>query len=101
MEEQLMEAVEQQLLAASICGHRQIVEELIEAGVNPNVVNTEGWTAVMLCSRNGYAEVLQLLIDGRARVDIANADGQTAMVIASEHGHNDVAQLLASTQLLK
>ena len=35
----------------------QVARHLLEANVNIEAVNNEGWTAIMYCAKNGHVEV--------------------------------------------
>ena len=50
---------------------------MIVAGVDLNVADPEGWTALILAAQNGHAEVAQALIAAGADLSVANQKGST------------------------
>ena len=82
-------------------GKMNYVVKLLDQGVDIDVQNKGGWTALMLASRNGKKKVVQKLLDQGANVNLQNNDGQTALIVASVHNHVNVVEelLLRHVQL--
>ena len=59
-------------------GHQQLVSTLLEAGVDPNLQENVGWTALMLAYDRGHENVANELINHGARTDIKDNSGKTA-----------------------
>ena len=76
---------------ASQDGHQKPIELL-----HPNINNQEkdGWTALMLASRNGHFQVVELLLKEHADINTQKEDGWTALMLASRYGHFQVVELL-------
>jgi ankyrin repeat protein len=77
------------LFSASLAGHVSIVETLLDGGLDPNIQNEEGWTALHYAvtyrqhyhiSPRGKEEVMQLLLWKGAYI-FENIAGQTALHI--------------------
>jgi ankyrin repeat protein len=83
------------LMAAAYYGHRSIVNILLAAGANPNLLSDDdglgtGMTALMLAAGSFFASnrqhVMQLLIAGGAEIDQRGAGGKTAIFYAALAG---------------
>ncbi|KAA8522800.1 hypothetical protein F0562_009223 [Nyssa sinensis] len=76
-------------------GHHEIVSLLLESGVDINLRNYRGQTALMQACQHGHWEVVQTLILFKAnihRVDYLN--GGTALHLAALNGHSRCIRLL-------
>ena len=83
------------LMAAAYYGHRSLVNILLAAGADPNLLSDDdglgtGMTALMLAAGSFFASnrqhVLQLLIAGGAEVNQRGAGGKTAIFYAALAG---------------
>ncbi|KAF5749463.1 E3 ubiquitin-protein ligase XBOS32 [Tripterygium wilfordii] len=80
---------------SSAQGHHEIVSLLLESGVDINLRNYRGQTALMQACQYGHWEVVQTLILFKAniyRVDYLN--GGTALHLAALNGHSRCIRLL-------
>ena len=86
----------QDLITASRNGEIDKVKQLLEQeGIDVNVQNFEGYTALMLASMYGYADVVELLLEQEGiDVNAQNSNGYTALMWASRFGHTDIVKLL-------
>ena len=84
------------LLESSKSGNNEVVQFLLDLGVNINYTNTKGKTALMLASKAGHEEIVQTLVSAEANVNLQDSKGQTALVLASEAGHEEIVQTLVS-----
>ena len=66
----------------------------MEAGVDPNLKDQYGRTALQLTSRKGCLEVVKLLIKRGANVKVQDKYSETALHWASSRGHLEVMKLL-------
>ncbi|PIA46108.1 hypothetical protein AQUCO_01600404v1 [Aquilegia coerulea] len=76
-------------------GHHEIVSLLLESGVDINVRNYRGQTALMQACQHGHWEVVQILVLFKAnihKVDCLN--GGTALHFAALNGHSRCIRLL-------
>lgn len=80
---------------AAAQGHNEIVSLLLESGLEVNVRNYSGQTALMQACRNGHWEVVQTLILFKANVNRADyLNGRTALHFAAVNGHARCVRLL-------
>jgi ankyrin repeat protein len=84
------------LFLASENGSAQVLERLLDAGVDPNVaVLPNGETALMLAARSGHLDAVKALVDHGANVNTAeNLDGTTALMWAAFENHPAVIDFL-------
>jgi hypothetical protein len=81
------------LMFASMNGHADTVELLIDAGADVNR-NPEGMTALIFSSMEGHADIVRLLLEAGADVNKIYRGGQTALMAAAEHNHVDTVKEL-------
>ncbi|PIN18222.1 26S proteasome regulatory complex, subunit PSMD10 [Handroanthus impetiginosus] len=76
-------------------GHHEIVSLLIESGVDINLRNYRGQTALMQACQYGHWEVVQILILFKANIHKADyLNGGTALHLAALNGHFRCIRLL-------
>ena len=71
-----------------------IARVLLEAGVNVNEKDEDGWNCLHLASANGHSEVLQVLLEAGVDILDVDEDGNTALHLAAAVGHAEVAKVL-------
>jgi hypothetical protein len=74
------------LLIASREGLADIVQVLVENGVNVNATDKDGNTALIAASENGNLAVVSMLLKKGADVRARNHRGQTALTVLSQTG---------------
>ena len=74
--------------------HLDLVEVLLEVGVDVNVRNTEEETPLHITSGRGNLEVSRFLIKRGADVNCCDTRGWTPLHAATRNGHLDVVRLL-------
>ncbi|KAH9304007.1 hypothetical protein KI387_008411 [Taxus chinensis] len=80
---------------AAAQGHNEIVSLLLESGVEVNIRNYCGQTALMQSCRYGHWEVVQTLVLYKANVNRADyLNGRTALHFAAANGHYRCVRLL-------
>lgn len=68
---------------------------LVDKGVDPEISDKSGDTALGLAARLGFTEGVRALLAGGAKVDGKNGRGETPLIIAVQNYHIPVVQLLA------
>ncbi|RDW84093.1 uncharacterized protein DSM5745_04419 [Aspergillus mulundensis] len=87
------------LTAAALSGELDIIELLIEMGVNVNKKQgAELNSPLHFAAMGGHPELVQLLLDEGATPDSTNRSGQTPLHLAAAGGHANVAGVLLSSQ---
>lgn len=77
-------------------GNVEAVRILLKAeGIQPNIVNALGHTALLTAVVRNWAEVVNILLDDdRVDVNIRDGSGRTAFELAKEEGYADIMTLL-------
>ncbi|MET0647726.1 MAG: ankyrin repeat domain-containing protein [Pyrinomonadaceae bacterium] len=89
------------LFIASRDGDLAGLNELLDSGVDPNVLLRDEWTALMIAALNDRPQVVAALLRRGAYADAQNATGWTALMIAERKGHAEVARLLRQGRIEK
>jgi hypothetical protein len=79
-------------------GRQQIVEMMLEHGVDVNQASPTGWTSLMLAAMGGHVESVEALLEAGADVHARTRAGATAASIAAERGHEEVAERLVRAE---
>jgi len=77
--------------------HHGTTEELqryLNQGINPDVKNRQGDTALGRASWGGNVENVRLLLNRGANINIKNKEGETPLILSAISGHIEVTQLL-------
>ena len=82
------------LLLACTCGRSAVVEQLLDAGADPQVEDADGNTPLHFTSRNGNYRATYLLLTAGADPDMPNEQDETAFDVAEQQGHSHVQYLL-------
>ena len=82
------------LTAAVTAGHTEIVQYLLERGLDPNYRYGPGYTPLLAAAANGHLEILKLLLAHGADATATANDGKSALAIATERNHSHVADFL-------
>jgi serine/threonine-protein phosphatase 6 regulatory ankyrin repeat subunit B len=85
---------QEQLIDACCKGNTEIVEELVNNGVDINTVDTDGDTPLHEACFGGHVNVIKLLLGNKADINIANKDGNTPLHLASFNGNKEIRNLL-------
>lgn len=75
-------------------GNRKVVERFLDAGVNIDVPNDDGWTPLMVAAFNGREDVALLLIQRGAAINSRDDEAYSPLHWAAFNGYERVAALL-------
>lgn len=84
---------------ACVNGHIQIVDILLQAGVNIDEVDAKGCTPLIVSSQYGHTILAGYLLGKGANKDAVDVDGDTALHWAAFKGHNELMRLLVYSGL--
>lgn len=73
---------------------RPFVEDLLKRGANPNILNNEKETPLMLVCERGTVEDAKLLIDNGANVNVRGDGEQSAIFLATRYGAHEILDYL-------
>ena len=80
---------------ATINGHLDVVQFLIEHGSDVNAADKLGFTPLLLAAIYGHAKIAECLLQNEANVNAASSFGDmTALNIAAFGGNEDVVMIL-------
>ena len=68
-------------------GHVDVVDRLISVGVDVNVQNNDGKTALMLACQNNHLEIVKILLDSNVDPEMEDEDEKKAKRKQSTHRH--------------
>lgn len=82
------------LMAAAADNNYDLVNRIINRGIDVRVTNYRGGTALMYAAANGAPDVAGRLIDAGSNVNERASNGWTALTLAAAKGHEEVVELL-------
>ena len=82
------------LQEACLMGDMDNVVQLVKRGVDINVADSAGRTALMFSAFNGHAEIVRLLLDSGAGIEPLDSTGRTALIYASTGPFPETVELL-------
>ena len=88
------EALGVDLIVAAGKGDKDVVEMLINAGVNVEAKDGNDTTALILAADRGHTDVVRMLIDKGANVEAKAGNGDSALKFAAKGGHIDIVRML-------
>jgi len=83
---------------ASEYGHTAIVEMLLNAGANLNLVDRNGETPLMRASREGHTDIVKMLLNAGANPDLEDRNGETALMRASVRDRAAIVEMLLNAR---
>ena len=81
-------------VSAAAAGEEAKFQSFLQAGIDINVTNKYGYTALMWAAGQGRSNIVQSLISHGAVVDKTSSDGSTALFFAAQEGRMNVVPLL-------
>ena len=82
------------LWEAVALGDLTTLQRALEAGVDPDVLEPNGATPLIVAAMFGQTDLMRFLIEKEATLDIQNNDGATAVHVAALFGHPQAVKLL-------
>ena len=73
-----------------------LVDFLLDIGLNKNITDRYGSTPLHYASSIGYIESVKVLIDADADINMTNQNKETPILNAASNGHTDIVRLLLS-----
>jgi len=86
--------IDQQLLKAVEEGDVEQVEQLLDNGADPNIINELSKTQFVWATEDVQKKIIQMLLDHGADPNIADEFGKTPLNQAVEEGNTDIIQML-------
>jgi ankyrin repeat protein len=87
------------LILATEKGHLKTVKALLQVqGIQINVANKKGYTALMTAARHGNTILLKLLLDSGAQLNGLTLNKSNILMIAAYYGHLPIVQSLSNFQ---
>lgn len=84
------------LLSAAYDGNYDLVEKILNQGVDINVCNDIKETALFIAVDEGYSGVVELLLGRGADPNLRDENGDTALDLARYHGYKEIEYNLLS-----
>ncbi len=75
-------------------GDEPALRKALDENLDPDAVNENGWTLLMLAAVEGAAPVGRTLLDHGANPSLRNAKGESALDIATHRGYQVFIDLL-------
>lgn len=88
----------QDILEAAKNGHVDIIKALLFAGVDINIIDDSGRTALSWVSEKGYTDIVRILLDNGANPNIKDIYGWTPANWAIQNSHFKIVRLLKRTR---
>ncbi|XP_056679785.1 oxysterol-binding protein-related protein 1 isoform X3 [Monodelphis domestica] len=82
-------------------GHRQVVQDLLKAGAEVNVLNDMGDTPLHRAAFTGRKELVMLLLEHNADAVVVNGSGQTAKEVTHDKEIRSMLEAVERTQQRK
>ena len=88
------------MLVAIKTGSAPDVIALLNRGLDPNIVDREGYTLLMLAVRDGDADIVDVLLAAKANPNARNGHGDTALRLAAFRGSLPMVEKLVKARAL-
>lgn len=96
LEQRGIQFTEQAFVDSASKGDSDAVKLFLDAGMNPNVLNSDGKPALVVATLAGNEAMVDQLLDGKADINIRTKDGQTPLMGAAVNGNPRVVNILLS-----
>ena len=84
------------LIVACEQGDVEIAGQLIEAGAQVNLQNTDGMTALMACAKQGSKPIAQMLLSAGVNIYTKDKAGRLFGDYALDHGHDEIVSIISA-----
>lgn len=85
------------LMFAAYVGDVELVQDLLQRGVELETKDDEGFTALMYAANAGQDLAARLLVDAGAEVNQVDLQGSTPLMFAAQQGHLGIVKKLLSS----
>lgn len=82
------------LTIAAFNGKKDVVEYFLKKGVNVDVKDQDGSTALINASNNNQLEIVKYLVKNGADVNAKSKNGTTSLMVSASSGNSDIITLL-------
>lgn len=89
---------EQDLFVAAIVGDLETITNLVHMGVNIDIMDIDGGTALQWASWYGHTLVVSCLLAAGSKIEARDRNGRRALHEAAERGRDDVVRVLLQNQ---
>jgi len=86
------------LMIAVSLGHKEIIELLLDIGIDINTTDPADNNALIMAVFFGHKEIVKLVLDRGADINAKNSEGETALMLAKKSNFNDIAELIEKYQ---
>lgn len=87
-------ATNRDLMREAAQGHTATVQTFLAQGVDGNIIDRDGKTALMLAAFEGHTATVHVLLANGVQVNAKDREGATALMLAASRGHTDVVEAL-------
>jgi len=77
---------------ASCWNHPDILQAFLNQGINIDVKDRNGWTALISASQHGHKQIVQLLLNHNADTDLKNNHGDAALDVTDDEDIKEMIQ---------
>lgn len=71
-----------------------LIQEMLEKGMDVNIIDYFGRTALILAMKKGHKEIVNRLVESTPNINIIDNFGNTALIRASRRGYTEIVKLL-------
>ena len=90
-------ALSHRLVEAARDGSVDTVRDLLDFGIDPESLDDERHTGLILASAGGHVHVLDELLNRGANEDAKDRDGYTGLMLAASRGHIEIVKKIIRT----
>ena len=81
-------------IQAALSGHDETIDQALETGTDPNQIDGNGRTLLMMGAFNGHNDIVRALINAGAKLDVQDFAGRTALMYAATGKNKETVALL-------